>query len=220
LRRAVLAVVSAALLAAVLTGCGGTGGSEGGSAASESGPGSTSPGHSAPPSAPSSDPSGQPGAAGAAASGSASPDAAAAPPRPSAPAGETPPAGSPAPAADVTAASGADGEDGLPLRVTVAPRCVERGGSLTVGVTTRADASIAAAAVFSDDDAHGAFSVGSADRSGRWTWRAAVAPDAPLGGGEVQVSAQDRSPGASEHEAGTSGEEAEAVVPFEVRRSC
>lgn len=87
-------------------------------------------------------------------------------------------------------------------------------------ITTRPNASIAVGVTYADGDAHGAYTIGSADRTGTFRWQFRVDDDVPFGAATVGVSAQDRTPTDDGSGASTTGEEGEAMVSIEVSRSC
>lgn len=91
---------------------------------------------------------------------------------------------------------------------------------MTATVSTRPQASIAGGVEYSDGDAHGAFTVGSADSHGTYRWPFVVGSDAPFGRAVLGVSAQDRTPTEDGYGASTTGEVGTAQAEFEVRKSC
>jgi hypothetical protein len=91
-----------------------------------------------------------------------------------------------------------------------------------VALATRRGAEVAAAIAWSDDDAHGALTVGRADGDGDWKWKVVVSPDVPEGPGQVLVSAEDRTwyaDGEGE-KASTTHESGTGRYHIEVKDSC
>jgi hypothetical protein len=114
-----------------------------------------------------------------------------------------------------------DGIPGLPVALSMSPTgCLRPGTPVSVVVTTRPWASIAAVVEYADEDAHGTYAIGSADPTGTWRWEFVVPLDAPVGPATLGVSAQDRTPADDGNGASTTGEEGEAFASFEVGSSC
>ena len=109
---------------------------------------------------------------------------------------------------------------GFPLTVTLGKACVTHGDTQTVTMTTRGWSSVAAAAVYKDNEPHGALTVGNADPTGTWTWAFVVEDKAPEGPAQVILSVQDRAPGSNQDGASTNGEGGTGRFPFTVKDKC
>jgi len=107
----------------------------------------------------------------------------------------------------------------LPLHAEVLPKCVWRGDTVKVQVTTRPFASMASMAQYADKEAHDTTGIGSADRDGRWTWTFVVPPQAPPGWTRLYILGQDRTP-VNEYEAKSNGDTAQGTFWMKVDESC
>lgn len=207
MKQRVRALVVMTLVAATVAGCGSGGNPDGDASATTAAGAATSSTTAGPVGSGS---PGDPGAAGVPAAGDGGAGAGAAPAG-----GGGPPASQPndaAPADVVTA------DPSFPFTVTVTPRCVERGATLQVSLLTRAGASVAGAVGFSDDDSHGALTVGYANGDGAFNWTVPIEPTVPDGPATVLISAQDRT--TTPEGSSTTGESGSGEFPIEVRAQC
>ena len=136
--------------------------------------------------------------------------------------GPAAPAPAPAPA-QPTATTTPDlphqGVGNFPLEVEVTPQCARRGDKVTIAMKTRPASATTAAVAFSNSEAYGNYTIGTADDQGVWVWRISVPDEAPYGKATVLASASDRRAG-PDGEPSTNGEYANTARYFEVKKSC
>lgn len=139
--------------------------------------------------------------------------------RPKAPTATT--SAPPAPAHPVTTTTTFpfEGSSTFPFEAEVTPPCAERGDEVTLTMKTRPNSATTAAVAFSNNQAYGNYTIGTANAEGAWVWRFTVPEAAPYGQATVLMSAADRRPG-PDGEPSTNGEYVNTRRYFEVKKSC